>query len=419
MPYTVFHGQFVIRYDDIPRQGPEPDGDTIKFKPDTPGLVEMLPRRSGTPPDINARGISVRLEAIDALETHFSEMHQQLAGANEARRALLEGLGFTNIKYYDDLPNKVEEVDHSSLVGYVLSNGIDANGRMIGFVYAGNPVGADGSSIFLDNDGVDQSENAKLLGEGLVYPAFYGTLPGSLREHLAESSRAARAAKTGIWVDATGDPNGKALVPNSDALEDLVIWPKLFRRLVPYLAAGNTTLDGFDAWLRADPVHRDDSLLLLADPVEPGNMHDIIAASGNQIQLTRWPEDVVIAPDPPAPGTTTGPRRYTAGDVVIVAALPDPTGPDLGHESASFANVTSDDIDLQGWNLADRAGRRQPLSGVIGAGDFRRVTLSQGLALGNSGGSLTLTDHTGVTIDQVTYTATQVKSGRTMIFGRS
>jgi len=45
-----------------------------------------------------------------------------------------------------------------------------------------------------------------------------------------------------------------------------VIWPKLFRRIVPYLAAGFTDFDGFATWLRADPVNRDDALLLLADP---------------------------------------------------------------------------------------------------------------------------------------------------------
>ena len=99
MPYTLLRGQFVIRYPDIPRQGPEPDGDTVKFKPDTPGLVETLPRRSGTSADINSRGISVRLEAIDALETHFAETHQELTGANDAREALLAHLGFTNVVY--------------------------------------------------------------------------------------------------------------------------------------------------------------------------------------------------------------------------------------------------------------------------------------------------------------------------------
>ena len=39
MQYTLLRGSFVIRYPDLPRQGPEPDGDTIKFLPDTPALV--------------------------------------------------------------------------------------------------------------------------------------------------------------------------------------------------------------------------------------------------------------------------------------------------------------------------------------------------------------------------------------------
>ena len=44
---------------------------------------------------------------------------------------------------------------------------------MIGFVYSGMPSAADRASVFLDNAGVDGSENAKLLASGLVYPAFY------------------------------------------------------------------------------------------------------------------------------------------------------------------------------------------------------------------------------------------------------
>jgi hypothetical protein len=39
---------------------------------------------------------------------------------------------------------------------------------------------------------------------------------------------------------------------------------------VPYLATGATSFDGFDAWLRADPVNRDDALFLL-DRLEAGN----------------------------------------------------------------------------------------------------------------------------------------------------
>lgn len=418
MPYTVLRGEFVIRYADLPRQGPQPDGDTIKFRPDLPALVETLPRRSGRPARLNARGVSVRLEAIDALETHFGETHQMLAGANAARDQLLAGLGFTNVTYFTDLPNTVERADQDRLPGYVLSNGIDANGRVIGFVYTGSPPAGDGASVFLDEDGVDASVNATLLADGWAYPAFYGTLPASLRTHLAQVSRSARAAGKGVWPDATADPAHEAEIADLAALETLVIWPKLFRRLVPYLAAGNTTFDGFDTWLRADPVDRDDSLLLL-DPPERGNLHDIVKASGKKISLTRWPEDFIIEPDPAPAGTTTGPRRYAAGDVVLIAVLPDPVGADAGHETASLANVTATDIDLRGWKIADGFGRHHDLDGALSSGEILRVRLGQTLVLGNRGGSLTLTDASGSTIDQLSYTQAQVQRGRTLVFGRS
>jgi hypothetical protein len=142
--YTLLRGHFVIRYSDSPRQGPEPDGDTIKFRPDVPGLVEGLPRRSGRPPDINSRGVSVRLEAIDALETHFQETYQELAGANGARDELLRLLGFTNVVFFDELPNKVQSADQEAIRGHVLSNGVDANGRLIAFAYTADHPGTDG-----------------------------------------------------------------------------------------------------------------------------------------------------------------------------------------------------------------------------------------------------------------------------------
>jgi endonuclease YncB( thermonuclease family) len=304
MSYKLLRGQFVIRYPDLPRQGPEPDGDTVKFRPDSPALVEGLPRPSGRPPKLNSRGISVRLEAIDALETHFAENHQDLTGANAARDRLLQLLGFTGVTFFEDHPNMVETADQDSLRGYVLSNGIDANGRLIGFVYPGDADEPDGTDVYLGVARVDQSANATLLTEGLAYPAFYATLPASLRTHLAQTSRSARAAQVGLWPRSTADPNGKANVPDLDALQQLVMWPKLFRRIVPYLATGATDFSTFDAWLRSDKVHRDDQLFLLK-PGEYGNLHDVIDVAGQDFQLTVWPEDFIISPDPAPPGTPT------------------------------------------------------------------------------------------------------------------
>ena len=92
--------------------------------------------------------------------------------------------------------------------------------------------------------------------------------------------------------------NGPANIAGRAVLEALVLWPKLFRRLVPYLAEGADGFDGFDAWLRADPINRDDQIVLVGR-TEPSRLHDVVEAAGDHVQLTAWPEDFVITPDPP------------------------------------------------------------------------------------------------------------------------
>jgi hypothetical protein len=154
-------------------------------------------------------------------------------------------------------------------------------------------------------------------------------------KHLGDMSRAARAAQppVGLWPPSTADPDGAATIADLGVLEGLVIWPKLFRRIVPYLASGFPDFDSFDAWLRADPVHRDDELFLI-DKMEQGNMHNVVRGVGQQIQLTVWPEDFIISPDPPAGGGGTGPGQVATGDVLILAALPAP--PEADTEGLVF-----------------------------------------------------------------------------------
>ncbi|KAG4421548.1 hypothetical protein IFR04_005275 [Cadophora malorum] len=299
--YTLLYGNFVIRYPDLPKQGPEPDGDTVKFAPDNQKLVldkNQIPRLSGRPPKINGRGISVRLEAIDALETHFERTHQELTGGKKARDILLAGLGFTNIKYWEDLPNKIKSADKDSLPGFVLSNGIDANGRLIGFVYSGSDgPGKDGAKLTAKSDLIDKSMNTKLLLDGLAFPAFYGTLAPVLRKNLSAKSEAARTAGKGIWPRATGLPGLPTKVSDLKSLTTSVIWPKLFRRLVVYINETGPGLDQFDEWLRDDGVDRNDKVNRL-DTDENVRLLDILDIKGNTIALRIQPELIVIEPDP-------------------------------------------------------------------------------------------------------------------------
>ena len=408
--------------DSLPR--PAPAGSRARWQH---GQVSArhtgLGRRSAPPlrypAGINARGISVRLEAIDALETHFAETHQELAGANAARDELLGQLGFTNVIFFDDLPNKVSSADQDSIRGHVLSNGIDTNGRLIGFVYPAEHPGPDGTAVFVDEPLVDLSVNAPRCSP-LAWPTRPSTPPCPRRcaPTWPKPRRPPRTVQApgGLWPRAIGDPDGPATVANLAALEQLVIWPKLFRRVVPYLAAGFTNFDSFDRWLRDDPIHRDDALFLLTTQ-EHANMHDVIEASGQQIQLTVWPDEFIISPDPPPPGGTTTPAAI-AGDVVIVAALPNPEGSDQGHETITVINTTGITVNLAGWSIHDAAGGTLELTGTLNAGAVTQVKASNQLALGNNGDTIILVDATGATIDQIAYKKNQVKSGRTICFGR-
>jgi len=68
MSYTLIKGEFHIHYPANPLNGPEPDGDTLKFRPDNRELVLALPKPN-QPASFNRDGItSIRFEGIDALE---------------------------------------------------------------------------------------------------------------------------------------------------------------------------------------------------------------------------------------------------------------------------------------------------------------------------------------------------------------
>jgi hypothetical protein len=116
--YTLIKGQYSIHNPVDPRGGPQPDGDTVTFFPDSLARVRALKRFSGRPPDISNGHINVRYEGIDALETHFQGTHQNLGFANAARERNLALLGFTSVRFFSDLPNVVQAVDHNPLPAF-------------------------------------------------------------------------------------------------------------------------------------------------------------------------------------------------------------------------------------------------------------------------------------------------------------
>jgi endonuclease YncB( thermonuclease family) len=420
MAYTLIKGSYHIYYPDKPLSGPEPDGDTLKFQPDNRELIENLPR-ANKPPRFTKNGITtIRFEGIDALETHFpvegEEYHQRLDLAITARDILLDLAGFGHVTYWEEKPNKVKSVENHPVRGYVLSNGLDTYGRTIAFVFTGDHPGVDGSKIFVQPSVLNKSLNVMMLNKGHAYPAFYLTLPAELRRHLKTITETARKEVAGLWKYNTAGVNEAAVIQDSARLQELVMWPKVFRRLAAYYQDGHTDLGGLNSWLREDPTDRDDRILF--PNLVLGNMHDFIAVKGNKVSITHAPEDIVIVPDdyvlPEQPDT---PVHTGSGVIRILAARINPKErPEQGNEIVTIINTTDTDIDMNGWYIADKNGK-QKLDGVLAQGAARQVTLSGSVRLNNDMDTITILDSHNDIIDQVSYEKKQLPAeGYTKVF---
>ena len=103
--------------------------------------------------------------------------------------------------------------------------------------------------------------------------------------------------------------------------------------------------------------------------------------------------------------------------VRIVGALVNPIGRAPEQETVTLLNASPTDIDLAGWQLADRLKNKMALSGTIHSGAAITVALSHDVQLGNKGGMITLLNHKGLKVDGVSYTAQQAqKEGWTVVF---
>ena len=82
-------------------------------------------------------------------------------------------------------------------------------------------------------------------------------MPFSLIGHMRDLVTQARAASAGFWPSETV-VSGTAARPAGVAnLENMVIFPKLYRRPVAYFTDNHTDLTASDTWIRAQP-DRDD-----------------------------------------------------------------------------------------------------------------------------------------------------------------
>ena len=95
--YRVMPTSFDLYYKaiqgDIMLVGSEPDGDTVRFKPDNMDLFDDINWGHLVKPSNRDGSIRLRLEAIDAPETHYGKYGQKLGV--ESRDVFLKLLGNT------------------------------------------------------------------------------------------------------------------------------------------------------------------------------------------------------------------------------------------------------------------------------------------------------------------------------------
>ncbi|MEU0404591.1 nuclease [Streptomyces sp. NPDC006197] len=237
----------------------------------------------------------LRLDAIDALETHFQrggpEVSQPLEFARRARDELVKWIGFTHVERAED--DTVTAATPESVPGWILTTGATLDKRCIALAGKGTPPGTSGTMIVVDVPLLRTTLNYHMIREGLVYPTFYRNLFADLRDELTAASQAAQSpVKKGLWTEdvTTSGATVTGLASLTDPQHGAVILPKLFRRLVEYLNLGNPDLAGFPAFLDAAA----DKYWILSTGQSPTGLDTVVDVNGSKVKMTRPPEDLVF-----------------------------------------------------------------------------------------------------------------------------
>ncbi|QFZ76609.1 nuclease [Streptomyces fagopyri] len=278
----------------------EPDGDTVRFDPhdaafwyDVPGShrIDKSHRNS-------RGGANLRLDSIDALETHYlgtgpHQVHQPLDWAHAARDELLAWLGFTAVQLSGE---KVTGTTPASVPGFVLASTIDVHSRCVALAGRGAPPAGtrSGDWVTVDAPLLRTTVNHHLLALGLVFPTFYANLSSGLRAEMTAAAAQADAAGLGVWA-ADRTTEGAKITGLSSITDDLVLLPKLFRRLADYLRfADGPSLDGFRAYLFGGG---DRFRVLSQGPAAKTltGLHHVVDVTDGTVRMTHPVTDLVFA----------------------------------------------------------------------------------------------------------------------------
>lgn len=274
--YKVIAGTFHVK-------GFEPDGDSIRFKANHPANWDFFAWPAGS----GKRGMKqLRIEAIDAMETHYDGYHQPRPFALAALESLLALLDIKSVTYSIGVTRIVDATDGKP--GFIAAGSTDCFGRPVSYLFPKKAGLIDGTVMDSSELPVEKSINFQLAREGLVYPTFYTTTDRVFAEKIRSVISRARKTKRGLWsIDRTSD---FSIWDVRTLQEDILILPKLFRRLVAFMDcyADFNQLEDF--------MKKQRDNLQLWDGTKKKSLADLMKFSGRRMQMKTPVEDILFSP---------------------------------------------------------------------------------------------------------------------------
>lgn len=275
--YKVVAGTFHVK-------GFQPDGDSIRFQANKPEHWEFF--KWETEAGKSAKKKQLRVEAIDAMETHYEGYHQPRPFALAAMEALLELINIRDVTYSLSITQVVEADDGKA--GFIASSTVDRFGRPVSYLFPKSVKLSDGALMDSSALPVEDSINFQLAREGLVYPTFYTSSDRTFAEKIRAVVARARKTKRGIWsIDRTTD---FTVWDVRSLQEDILLMPKIFRRLIGFFT-NYADIGRLEEYMRKQ---KDD--LILWDGTKKKSLAELMKFTGRRIQMKTPVEDILFNP---------------------------------------------------------------------------------------------------------------------------
>ncbi len=351
--------------------GYSPDGDSMMFKAANPAMwdglenenkelfTEKLTKENGA--------VQLRLEGIDALETHFgpmplptppdlkpkekdkegrpkpghykqpdeigriaAEAFMWLVGVKKAQWRKFGKTTWVAKACFEQNGQEIwlDEKQTDNIPAYIVTSNIEKNGRPLAWVFPGDTDDPDGSELTKEmlSTRLEKSVNYQLLRYGLVYPYFFMTLAGRLRDKLIEAVRRAQADALqkrqalennaversrkipNLWVYDRSVAEGIKIADLKNITDEMEIHPYLFRKIAKTWYSQRMQLywnalrenssydfDENDKSLRLAGLFEDgDPTVFIISDQDFVKLSEIVQLKDGTLQLLRHPMDIVF-----------------------------------------------------------------------------------------------------------------------------